>query len=68
MTETITVRLRRSKAELQAKAKPNLNAWVNDLIDQALGPKSIDWDAHFKWRKKQKPVRYCADEIRNADR
>lgn len=36
---TITVRLRRPKAEIAAKAKPNVNAWINDLIEQALGPR-----------------------------
>jgi hypothetical protein len=44
---TITVRLRRPKVEIAAKAKPNVNAWVNDLIEQALGPPSADWKRHF---------------------
>jgi hypothetical protein len=68
MTEVITIRLRRPKSELLAKAKPNVNAWVNDLIDQALGPKEVDWDAHFERRKKHKPVRYGTDEIRKLNR
>jgi hypothetical protein len=37
---TITVRLRRPKAEIAAKAKPNVNTWINDLIEQALGPRN----------------------------
>jgi hypothetical protein len=28
-------------------AKPNLNARVNHLIEQALGPRSADWNEHF---------------------
>lgn len=64
----ITIRLRRPKSELLAKAKPNVNAWVNDLIDQALGPKEVDWDAHFERRKKRKPARYMSDEIRRLNR
>lgn len=44
---TITVRLRRPKAEIAAKAKPNVNAWINDLIDQALGPRSAHPNQHF---------------------
>ena len=46
-SNTITLRLRRPKAEIEAKAKPNLNAWVNQLIEQALGPRSADWNEHF---------------------
>ena len=34
-SNVITIRLRRPKAEIQAKAKPNLNAWINQLIEQA---------------------------------
>jgi hypothetical protein len=68
MTETITIRLRRPKAELHAKAKPNVNAWVNDLIDHALGPSEVDWDAHYKRRAKHQPRVYGSDEIRKASR
>ena len=46
-SNTITVRLRRPKAEIQAKAKPNVNAWINLLIEQALGPRQVDWNEHF---------------------
>ena len=38
-SNTITIRLRRPRAEIEAKAKPNLNAWVNKLIEQAIGPR-----------------------------
>jgi hypothetical protein len=68
MTETITIRLRRPKRDLLAKAKPNVNAWVNDLIDQALGPKDPDWDAFFERRRRHKPAQYRADEIRRLQR
>ncbi|HEY5910755.1 MAG TPA: hypothetical protein VJA21_09155 [Verrucomicrobiae bacterium] len=68
MTETITIRLRRAKSELQAKARPNLNAWVNDLIEQALGPRGADWNEHFQRRKLRKPARYCSDDVRRAGR
>ena len=46
-SNTITVRLRRSKAEVEATARPNVNAWVNQLIENALGPRSADWNEHF---------------------
>jgi hypothetical protein len=46
-TNTITVRLRRPKAEIEGSAKPNVNAWVNKLIEQALGPRKADWKEHF---------------------
>ena len=41
-SDTITIRLRRPKSEIAAKAKPNVNAWVNQLIEQALGPRSAE--------------------------
>jgi hypothetical protein len=68
VTETITIRLRRSKRELLAKAKPNVNAWVNDLIDQALGSADPDWDAFFARRRRHKPAQYRADEIRRLQK
>jgi len=46
-SNTVTIRLRRPKAEIQANAKPNVNAWVNKLIEQALEPRSVDWNEHF---------------------
>ena len=53
-SNVITVRLRRPKAEIQAKARPNLNAWINQLIEQALGPRSADRSAQ-KATKETKP-------------
>jgi hypothetical protein len=44
-SNVITVRLRRPKAEIQAQARPNLNAWINQLIEQALVPRSAEQSA-----------------------
>ena len=30
-----------------ALTKPNVNAWVNRLIEEALGPRKADWHEHF---------------------
>jgi hypothetical protein len=68
VTETITIRLRRAKSELKAKAKPNINSWLNNLIDQALGPKTANWNEHFARRAKGKPVKYCSADVRKASR
>jgi hypothetical protein len=68
VTETITIRLRRPKAELQAKAKPNINAWVNGLIDQALGPRNVSWGEVIDRRDQGKPYVYRSDEVRKAGR
>jgi hypothetical protein len=46
-SKTITIRLRRPKAEIEAKAKPNINARVNQLIEDALGARGADWVEHF---------------------
>jgi hypothetical protein len=46
-SKTITIRLRRPKAEIEARAKPNVNAWINQLIEKALGPRLADWNEHF---------------------
>jgi len=68
MANTITIRLRRSKAEIQAKAKPNINAWVNRLIEQALGPKKIDWNEHFDNLGAGTVINYVSDDVRRASR
>ena len=68
MTETITIRLRRTKAEVKAKAKPNLNAWIYSLIEEALEPKRTDWEEVFERSRNCPPVRYRSDEIRRASR
>ncbi|MGO8678991.1 MAG: hypothetical protein ACLQVX_24390 [Limisphaerales bacterium] len=28
-------------------AKPSVNAWVNELIEQALEAREVDWNEHF---------------------
>ncbi len=45
MTEHISIRPRRRglKAELARKAKPNINAWLNDLIERELAAQPNDW-------------------------
>ena len=45
VTEHISIRPRRPglKAELARKAKPNVNAWLNDLIERELAMQSNDW-------------------------
>ena len=68
MTNTVTIRLRRPKSEVRARAKPNLNAWVNGLIEQALGPKKADWNAHFDSLGAGKVSDYVSDEVRRANR
>jgi hypothetical protein len=67
-SNTITVRLKRRKAEIEAAAKPNVNAWVNKLIEQALGPRQADWAEHFKRKSKQRRFRYRATEMRQRER
>jgi hypothetical protein len=68
MTNTITIRLRRPKSEVQARAKPNINAWLNNLIDQALGPVRVDWNEHFDKLGKGSVKDYVSDEVRRASR
>ncbi|MGA2659316.1 MAG: hypothetical protein ABSH34_17570 [Verrucomicrobiota bacterium] len=46
-SNTVTIRLRRPKAEIEANANPDANALVNKLIEQALGPRRVDWNEHF---------------------
>ena len=59
---------RQLNEEILERAKPNLNAWINNLIDDALGPKMVDWEEHFERRKRRKPVQYCCDELRKLNR
>jgi len=67
-SNTITIRLRRPKAEIEAKAKPNVNAWVNKLIEQALGPRTVDWNEHFDKKSKTRCFRFRASEMRRRER
>lgn len=68
VTETITIRPTRPKAEIEAKAKPNVNAWINRLIEQALGPREVDWEAHFQRPATGRKFRYTSDEVRRENR
>jgi hypothetical protein len=67
-SNTITIRLRRPKAEIEAAAKPNVNAWVNKLIEQALAPRTVDWSEHFVRKSKQRCFRYRASVMRRGER
>jgi hypothetical protein len=67
-SNTITVRLRRPKSEIEAAAKPNVNAWVNELIERALGPRRADWNEHFERKSKQRRFRFRATEMRREER
>jgi hypothetical protein len=64
MKDIITIRPKRPKAEIERAANGNVNAWINELIENALGPKEVDWDAHFK--KKRRPI--DLDEVLGARR
>jgi hypothetical protein len=54
MKDIITIRPKRPETEIERAANGNVNAWINELIENALGPKEVDWDAHFK--KKRCPI------------
>ena len=66
-SNTITIRLRRPRAEIEAKAKPNLNAWVNQLIEQAIGPRNVDWNEHFDRPSSGRKFRYSS-QVKRAER
>ena len=66
-SNTITIRLRRPKAEVEARAKPNVNAWVNQLIEQALGPRQADWREHFDRRSPGRRFR-CTGKAERRER
>lgn len=67
-SNTITIRLRRTKEEIRAAAKPNVNAWINKLIEQALGPRPVDWNEHFERKSKQRHFHFRASEMRQSER
>jgi hypothetical protein len=67
-SNTITIRLRRPKAIIEAAAKPNVNAWVNELIERALAPKPVDWKEHFERKSRTRRFRYRSDEVRQQQR
>jgi hypothetical protein len=58
------------RARVREQAKPNVNAWLNRLIDAALTPPDTDWPAHFK-RVKQRGRKiqgHPCDELRALNR
>lgn len=63
-SNTITVRLRRPKAEIEAVARPNVNAWVNTLIERALASRPADWKEHFARKSRKRRFHYRSDEVR----
>jgi hypothetical protein len=66
-SNTITIRLRRPKAEFEANAKPDVNAWVNWLIEQALGPRKADWHEYFDRRLSDRGFR-CTGKMDRLER
>jgi len=66
-SNTITIRLLRPKAEIEAKARPNVNAWVNKLIEHALGPRSVDWNEHFDRPASNRKFR-CTGRVERRER
>ena len=64
--ETITIRPTIPKAELKKRSGGNLNKWINGLIEQAVGDRTLDWEAHF--RRPRRRVRFTADEVRQSSR
>jgi hypothetical protein len=67
ISNTITIRLRRLKSEIQAKARPNVNAWFNHLIEQALCPRHTDWHEHFTRPSSGRKFR-CSDKVERRER
>lgn len=67
-SNTITVRLRRPKAEIEAAARPNVNAWVNKLIERALASHPVDWKEHFARKSQKRRFHYRSDEVRQYQR
>lgn len=66
-SNTITIRLRRPKAEIEANAKPNVNAWINQLIEQALRPRKADWHEHFDRPSQGRRFR-CTGKVERRER
>jgi len=62
--ETITIRPTIPKAKLIKKSGGNLNKWINGLIEQAMGERSLDWEEHF--RRPRRKVKFSSDAIRKA--
>ena len=71
MTTTLSIRLTKAKKDRICKqARPNVNAWVNAVLDRALEQKPVDWDAHFEWLHQHGRVikGHPDDELRRLNR
>ena len=72
MTTTISVRLsKQKKRRIYEQAKPNVNAWVNAVLDRALEQQiQADWKSHFEWLHKHGRVikGNPEDELRRLNR
>jgi hypothetical protein len=71
MTTTLTIRVaREKKRRIAQQAKPNVNAWINRLIDTALEGRDADWPSHFDRvrRHGRRIAGHPADELRAIDR
>ena len=71
MTNVLSIRVAPEKRRrILKQAKPNVNAWINGLIDAALAKPDPDWPAHFERVKRhgRKITGNAADEIRALDR
>src|SRR3989442_15572022 len=45
MTTTLSIRLAKAKKDrIRKQAKPNINAWINAVLDRALKEKTVDWE------------------------
>ena len=72
MSDTLTIRLPAGKiARVKKAAVPNVNAWINKLIDQALEGENSkpDWEEHFAWLCQQPKIKgHACDELRKFNR
>ena len=71
ITTVLSIRVDKEKRRrIAQQAKPNVNAWINRLIDAALAKPDADWPGHFERvrRRGRKITGHPGDEIRAADR
>jgi hypothetical protein len=47
-------------AGVEAKAKPNLYAPASQLVEQAIGPRPVDWNEHFDRPSSGRKFHYSA--------
>ena len=71
MTTVLSIRIPVEKRRrIIQQAKPNVNAWINKLIDAALVKQDADWPAHFERVRRRGRIvdGGAAEEIRAMDR